>query len=43
MGRLDRWLETPDPALLDANEAVAAAHFPLHRLPERIAAVLPEM
>ncbi len=41
--RLRTWLDAPDPALLDGNLAVAAAHFSLDDLPDRIAAVLPEI
>ncbi len=41
--RLGSWLHAPDPALLDGNLAVAAAHFSLRDLPERIASVLPEL
>jgi glycosyltransferase involved in cell wall biosynthesis len=43
MDRLGRWLDTPDPGLLDHNAAVAEAHFSLDDLPERIASVLPEL
>jgi glycosyltransferase involved in cell wall biosynthesis len=41
--RLSSWLDAPDPALLRANLAVAAAHFSTADLPERLAAVLPEL
>jgi hypothetical protein len=41
--RLASWLEAPDLALLDRNQAVAEAHFSLRDLPERIAAILPEL
>ena len=43
MDRLGRWLDAPDPRLLHRNAAVAAAHFSLDDLPERIASVLPEL
>jgi glycosyltransferase involved in cell wall biosynthesis len=36
------WLDDPDPALLDGNLAVAAAHFSLRDLPRKVAAVLPD-
>jgi glycosyltransferase involved in cell wall biosynthesis len=39
--RLRSWLDHPDPALLDANLAVARAHFSTRDLPGRIAAALP--
>lgn len=34
------WLDCPDEALLDHNQAVARTHFSLHDLPSRIAALL---
>ncbi len=41
--RLGRWLDAPDPGLLDRNAAVAAAHFSLDDLPARIASVIPDL
>jgi mannosylglucosylglycerate synthase len=43
MDRLRAWLDAPDPGLLERNVAVAAAHFSLEDLPERITSVLPEL
>jgi len=40
--RLAAWLEAPDPRLLDRNLTVAATHFSLRHLPERIEATLPD-
>jgi glycosyltransferase involved in cell wall biosynthesis len=37
---LAAWLATPDPTLLDRNQALAQAHFSLRDLPERISAWL---
>jgi glycosyltransferase involved in cell wall biosynthesis len=42
-GRLRAWLERPDRSLLDANLAVASAHFSTRDLPDRIARVLPPL
>ena len=39
--RLSTWLAAPDTRLLDDNLAVAATHFSLDDLPDRIAAILP--
>lgn len=39
--RLDAWLDAPDANLIEHNRAVAAAHFSIDRLPERIRAALP--
>jgi hypothetical protein len=39
-GRLARFLDEPDEALLDHNEALAREHFGLDRLPAELAAVL---
>jgi glycosyltransferase involved in cell wall biosynthesis len=41
--RLASWLDAPDSSLLDHNLDVADAHFSSRDLPERIAAVLPEL
>ena len=41
-GRLDTWLDAPDPTLLDSNLAVAGAHFSLRHLPEKIESILPD-
>jgi glycosyltransferase involved in cell wall biosynthesis len=41
MAKLDTWLTTPDPDLLERNLAVARDHFSLDDLADRIGAVLP--
>ncbi len=41
--RLRRWLDHPDPALLERNLAVARHHFSLEDLPAKIASILPEL
>jgi len=43
MDRLGAWLDSPNPGLLDSNLAVAAAHFSLRDLPDKIVSVLPDL
>ncbi len=42
-GRLRAWLRAPDPDLVESNLAVARAHFSLCHLPDKVAAVLPDL
>ena len=41
--RLRAWLDSPGSRTVGPQRAVAAAHFSLADLPDRIAAVLPEL
>jgi mannosylglucosylglycerate synthase len=43
MARLSSWLDSPGPALLETNLAIAARHFSTADLPDRLGAVLPEL
>jgi glycosyltransferase involved in cell wall biosynthesis len=43
MDGLGAWLDAPDDALLDHNQEVAATHFSLVDLPDRISNALPEL
>ncbi len=43
MARLSSWLDSPEVALLETNLAIAARHFSTADLPDRLAAVLPEL
>jgi mannosylglucosylglycerate synthase len=40
---LDRWLQAPDPSLLERNWVVADAHFSVRDLPERLSEILDSM